>query len=103
MQQMLDITMSQTMTEEKWTLSGSLVWPWVNELRANWMRTHRGVGRRSCIVVLNDLNLIDESGERILRSMYYEGAQLVTTNLGKKQLLERLNSITQGVQPWAHK
>ena len=88
----LDITMTQTMSEEKWTLKGGLVWPWVNELRANWMRAHRGVERRPCKVVLNEVSSIDEAGERMLRTMYNEGAQLVATNVRTKRLLERLVS-----------
>jgi hypothetical protein len=35
---MLKVTITDTATEEKWTLQGRLVWPWVNELRANWAK-----------------------------------------------------------------
>jgi hypothetical protein len=87
----LDITMTQTMSEEKWTLTG-LVWPWVNESRANWMRARRGVERRPCKVVLNEVSSIDETGERMLRVMYNEGVQLIATNVRTKRLLERLVS-----------
>jgi hypothetical protein len=89
----LDITVTQTMSEEKWTLKGGLVWPWVNDLRANWMRVHRGIERRRCLVVLNELSSIDETGERMLRTMYNEGAQLVATNVRTKRLLGRLASV----------
>jgi len=90
------LTITSTATEEKWTLQGRLVWPWVNELRANWMKTHRAEGR-TCVVVLNEVSSIDESGERMLRTMYNQGAQLIASSVDMKRVLERLKSIAQGV------
>ena len=78
---MLKITITDTATEEKWILQGRLVWPWVNELRANWMKAHRAVEGRTCIVVLNEVSSIDESGERMLRTMSNQGAQLVASRV----------------------
>ena len=90
------LTITSTATEGKWTLQGRLVWPWVNELRANWMKTHRAEGR-TCVVVLNEVSSIDESGERMLRTMYNQGAQLIASSVDMKRVLERLKSIAQGV------
>ena len=100
---MLEVTMTNSVTEEKWTLQGRLVWPWVNQLRADWTKAHRAAEGRTCIVVLNEISSIDESGERMLRTMYNQGAQLVTSSVDMKRVLERLKSIDQGVRPWAHK
>ena len=74
---MLKITITDTATEEKWTLQGRLVWPWVNELRVNWAKAQRPAKGRTCIVDVNEVRLIDESGERMLRTMSNQGAQLV--------------------------
>jgi len=74
---MLKITITDTATEERWALEGRLVWPWVNELRVNWAKTQRAAEGRTCIVDVNDVRLIDESGERMLRTMSNQGAQLV--------------------------
>jgi hypothetical protein len=90
-------TITSTAMEEKWTLQGRLVWPWVNELRANWMKAHRAVEGRTCVVVLNEVSSIDESGERMLRTMYNQGAQLIASSVDMKRVLERLKSIAQGV------
>ena len=99
----LELTMTDTATEEKWTLQGRLVWPWINQLRAHWMKTHRAAEGRTCIVVLNKVSSIDESGERMLRTMYNQGAQLVASSVDIERVLERLKSIAQGGRPWAHK
>ncbi|MFY9532211.1 MAG: hypothetical protein WBC04_00910 [Candidatus Acidiferrales bacterium] len=98
---MLEVTITDTATEEKWTLQGRLVWPWVNLLRENWRRAHRAAEGRTCIVDLNEVRFIDESGERMLRSMANQGAQLVASSVDMKRVLERLRSIDQGVRPWA--
>jgi hypothetical protein len=74
---MLKVTITDTATEEKWTLQGRLVWPWVNELRANWAKAQRAAEGRTRIVDLNEVRFIDESGERMLRTMSNQGAQLV--------------------------
>ena len=66
---MLKIAITYSATEERWTLKGQLVWPWIVELRTNWMKAHRPVEGQTCVVVLNEVEKIDESGERMLRIM----------------------------------
>ena len=87
---MLKITITNTATEERWTLQGRLVAPWVKELRASWKRAHRTTQRRRCIVNLHEVTFIDKSGERMLRSMFAQGAQLVASDVYVKQVLDRL-------------
>jgi hypothetical protein len=86
---MLEITITETATEERWTLKGRLVWPWVNELRANWMKAHGAIEGRTCIVVLNELSSIDDTGERILRTMANQGAHLVASGVDMKRALKQ--------------
>jgi hypothetical protein len=100
---MLKITITNTAAEERWSLEGPLIWPWVNQLRANWMKAHRAAEGRACMVVLNEVSSIDESGERMLRSMCNQGAQLVASSVDMERVLERFKSIDQGVRPWACK
>jgi hypothetical protein len=87
---MLKITITNTTTEERWTLQGRLVVPWVKELRVNWKRAHRSTQGRRCIVNLHDVVFIDKSGERMLRCMFNQGAQLVASDVYVKQVLDRL-------------
>ena len=88
---MLKITITETATAEMWTLQGRLVAPWVDELKANWNRAHRTDHRRSCIVNLDEVTFIDLSGERVLRTMSKQGAQLVAGDVYVKQVLDRVN------------
>jgi len=87
---MLKITISKTAIEERWTLHGRLVAPCVNELKACWRKAHRTAQGRRCIVNLEEVTFIDESGERMLRSMSNQGAQFVASDVYVKHVLDRL-------------
>jgi len=87
---MLKITITSTAKQELWILQGRLVAPWVKELKANWKRARRTTQGRRCIVNLHDVTFIDRSGERMLRCMFNQGAQLVASDVYVKQVLDRL-------------
>jgi anti-anti-sigma regulatory factor len=87
---MLKITITNTATEEKWTLHGRLVAPWVDELKASWKMARRTAERRRCIVNLDEVTFIDKCGERMLRSMSNQGAQFVASDVYVKHVLDRL-------------
>ena len=89
---MLKITITNSGTEEKWTLYGRLVGPWVDELKASWKRARRTAERRKCIVNLDEVTFIDKCGERMLRSMSNQGAQFVARDVYIKHVLDRLKS-----------
>ena len=87
---MLKITITNTAREERWTLLGRRVAPWVHELKASWKKAnHTGHGRR-CIVNLDEVTFIDRSGERVLRSMSNQGAHLAASDVYVKHILDRL-------------
>ena len=87
---MLRISIAETATEQRWTLEGRLVQPWVSELRTTWKKAHRTPDKRACIIDLNDVTFIDKSGERLLGAMSKKGAQLMSGGLYVKHLLEQL-------------
>ena len=87
---MLKITVTETATELKWTLQGRLVAPWVRELRKSWNAAHQAREGRKRLVDLNDVTLIDESGEKLLRAMAREGAQFIANGVSNKHFLEEL-------------
>ncbi len=91
---MLRITITNTAKQELWTLQGRLVTPWVSELKANWNRAHRATQGRRCIVNLHEVTFIDKSGERMLRRMFNQGAQLVASDVYVRQVLDRLRRKT---------
>jgi anti-anti-sigma regulatory factor len=87
---MLKITITSSATEEKWTLYGRLVAPWVDELKASWRRERRTAQRRKYIVNIDEVTFIDKCGERVLRSMSKQGARFVASNVYVKQVIDRV-------------
>jgi hypothetical protein len=88
---MLKISVSETTTEERWTLCGRLTAPWVRELSASWKKNHRAIEGRTCVIDLNEVSFIDKSGERCLRTMMKQGAEFVARGVYVKHVLEHLN------------
>jgi anti-anti-sigma regulatory factor len=87
---MLRITIKETATDRRWIVQGSLAGPWVGELRTTWKRSHRSKDKRACVIDLNDVTFIDKSGERLLRAMSKNGAQLIAKGMYVKHVLEQL-------------
>jgi anti-anti-sigma regulatory factor len=90
----LKITIVETATERRWIVQGSLLGPWVSELRTNWKRAHKTQDIRACTIDLNDVTSIDKSGERLLRAMSKKGAQLLATGMYVKHVLEQVRDAT---------
>lgn len=88
---MLKITLRETPAEERWILHGRLTHPWAEEFRACWKKSHRADPRRACVVDLNEVTLIDNCGERLLRLLARNGAQFSASGIYTKHILEQLN------------
>ena len=89
---MLRITIAETATEQRWTLEGRLVQPWVGELRTCWKNRHRAQNGRTCTVDLSAVTFMDNSGLRLLRAMSKEGTQFIATGIYTKHVLEQLKA-----------
>jgi ABC-type transporter Mla MlaB component len=87
---MLRITVAETATEQRWTIEGRLVEPWVAELRTSWKNRHRAQNERTCTVDLSAVTFIDRGGQRLLRAMSKEGPQFIATGTYIKRVLDQL-------------
>src|SRR6266403_2294769 len=87
---MLRITISETATEQRWTLEGRLVEPWVGELRTSWKERHRAQNGRACTIDLSEVTFIDKGGQRLLRTMSKEGPHFIATGIYIKRVLDQL-------------
>ncbi|HSY66612.1 MAG TPA: hypothetical protein VK829_18625 [Terriglobales bacterium] len=76
---MLRITIAETQTEQKWTVEGRLVYPWISELKSIWTRTKTARRERRCVVDLNGVTFIDKNGEKVLAQLSKQGAELIAT------------------------
>jgi ABC-type transporter Mla MlaB component len=98
---MLRITITETPTEQRWTLEGRLVQPWAGELRTCWKNRHRAQNGRACTVDLSGVTFIDNSGLRLLRTISKEGTRFTATGIYTKHVLEQLeNNARRGRFHW---
>jgi len=86
---MLRITIAEMTTEQRWTLEGRLVGPWVAELRTCWKKRHRSQNGRTCTVDLSGVTFIDKGGQRLLQTMSREGTQFIATGMYIKHVLDQ--------------
>ena len=89
---MLRVTITDTPTEQRWTLQGRMIGPWVAELRSNWKSASRQRRDRRCVVDLSEVTLMDKHGERMLRTMANAGAQFVACGVYTKDVVENLKT-----------
>jgi anti-anti-sigma regulatory factor len=89
---MLRITIAETLTEQRWTLEGRLVQPWVSELKSNWARTGTARRERKCVVDLTGVTFIDKCGERALAALFKQGAELIATGVYTRYVVHNIET-----------
>jgi anti-anti-sigma regulatory factor len=87
---MLRITIVETLSEQRWTLEGRLVQPWIAELRSNWTRTETARRERKCVVDLTGVTFIDKSGEKVLAELSKGGAELIATGCYTRHVVHNI-------------
>lgn len=75
---MLKFTITDTPKEQRITLSGKLIGPWVQELRRVWEQCRSQAAGRKVICDLNNVVQIEESANSLLNEMMAEGTELVS-------------------------
>jgi hypothetical protein len=94
---MMRITVAETVTEQRWTLEGRLVGPWVGEPRTRWKERHPAQNGRTCTVDLSAVTFIDKGGQRLSRIMSKEATQFIATSIYIKHVLDQWKSIGKRV------
>jgi ABC-type transporter Mla MlaB component len=87
---MLRITVVETLTEQKWTLEGRLVQPWISELKSAWTTTENARRERKCVVDLTGVTSIDNNGEKLLAELSKEGAELIATGCYTRHVVDNI-------------
>jgi ABC-type transporter Mla MlaB component len=89
---MLRITVKEVDAEQKWTLQGRLTKNSVLELVTNWQAAQNHQSGCKRVVDLDEVTVIDKSGEEVLAMMIDEGVTFVAKGLYTKHLLEALRA-----------
>jgi anti-anti-sigma regulatory factor len=91
---MLRITIAETLTEQKWTVEGQLVHPWISELSSTWTKTETARRDRKCVVDLTGVTFIDKSGENMLAQLSKQGAELIATGCYTRHVVHNIERKT---------
>ena len=92
---MLRITVKESAAEQRWILQGRLTRNSVPELVSNWQAARDRPSSCNQVVDLNEVTVIDKSGEEVLSMMIDEGARFVASGLYTKHLLQTLHERKQ--------
>jgi ABC-type transporter Mla MlaB component len=88
---MLRITVKESAAEQSWVLQGRLTKNSVTELVSNWQAARDRPSACNRVVDLNEVTVIDKSGEEVLSMMIDEGARFLARGLYTKHLLQTLH------------
>jgi anti-anti-sigma regulatory factor len=88
---MLRTIITEAPSEQKWTLQGRLCGPWAADLKEKWEETRSSRAGRNCVVDLEDVISVDQTGESALLEMAAEGARLIARRAYMKYILEGLH------------
>src|SRR5260370_42147750 len=87
---MLRITIAETLSEQRWTLEGRLVQPWISELKSTWTKTETARRERKCVVDLTGVTFIDNSGEKALDELCKGGAELIAAGCYTRHVVHNI-------------
>lgn len=82
--------MSETTSEQRWTLQGRLAGPWVAQLQSCWTEAQADRAGRACVIDVTNLTSVDQRGEELLQAMISEGAKFRACGVYIKHVLENL-------------
>src|ERR1700728_3183988 len=87
---MLRITVKELAAEQRWIREGRLTRNSVAGLLSSWRSAQDASCVKNRVVDLNDVIVIDKSGEEVLSEMIAEGVSFVADGLYTKHLLKAL-------------
>jgi hypothetical protein len=87
---MLKISVIDSRTQRRVVIEGTLVEPWMAELRNSWQAAKADLQGRKLVLDLMNVTRIGEEGERALSELVKEGASFSSSGVLMKFLLQQL-------------
>jgi anti-anti-sigma regulatory factor len=87
---MFKISIVDTQSQRTLLVEGTLVGPWVGELRTSWRNACKERGGRRLVVDLRNLTTISRTGEDAIFDLMKEGAKFSCGNVFVKHVLKQL-------------
>jgi anti-anti-sigma regulatory factor len=100
---MLRITLIRESEPPVLKLEGKLSGPWVNELEHTWRGFLKEEGpARLMTVDLSDVTFVSSEGQKLLKSMWQQGADLQGRSLMTRFIIEQIKNGSNGNRPTTH-
>lgn len=87
---MFKISTVDTPHERRLVVEGTLVNPWVAELRRSWSAAGGSLERRKLVIDLTDATKIDSEGEAAILELIQDGAKFCCSGVLTKHVLKQL-------------
>jgi hypothetical protein len=87
---MLKISVIDSRTQRSVVIEGTLIEPWMAELRNSWQAAKTDLQGRKLVLDLKNVTRIDDEGERALSELVQEGASFSSCGVLTKYLLQQL-------------
>ena len=71
-------------------MEGTLMGPWVDELRTTCVSASQTLGERELVIDLSDLTLISREGEDVILDLMKKGAKFFRSSVLTRHLLKQL-------------
>ncbi len=86
---MFRISTIDTQRERRLVVEGTLVSPWVAELRTTWSSAGESLGGRTLVIDLRNATTIDREGEAAILELMQEGAKFCCSGVLTKYVLKQ--------------
>ena len=86
---MFKISTIDTPEERRLVVEGTLIRPWVTELRKSWIESGDSLDGRRMVIDLTNATVIDCEGEAAIYELIQDGAQFCCSGVLNMHLLER--------------
>jgi anti-anti-sigma regulatory factor len=88
---MFKISTVDTRSRRTLVVEGTLVGPWIGELRTSWKNACQELGGRKLVIDLRDLTTISRTGEDAIFDLMKEGAKFSCGNVLTSHVLKQLS------------
>jgi len=88
---MLKISVINSRTQRRMVIEGTLVEPWLADLRTAWRAAKADLLGRKLVVDLKNVTRIGEDGESALSELVHEGARFSSGGVLTRYLLQQLS------------